>query len=123
MKLRLLFAASLLLITPALNAQVKPLQLKIFILAGQSNMEGQAVVDLAGKDYNDGKGTLATLMSDPVKGPMFKHLKTADGKWTVRDDVCAISARVRRCSPGHLGLAIRSMEIPSISGWNSSSVM
>ncbi len=87
MKLHLLFAASLLLITPALIAQVKPLPLKIFILAGQSNMEGQAVVDLAGKDYNDGKGTLATLMSDPVKGPMFKHLKTADGKWAVRDDV------------------------------------
>ncbi|MEI7956817.1 MAG: sialate O-acetylesterase [Verrucomicrobiota bacterium] len=60
---------------------------KVFILAGQSNMEGQAVVDLSGKDYNDGKGTLATLMNDPVKGPMFKHLKTADGKWTVRDDV------------------------------------
>ena len=28
---------------------------KVFILAGQSNMEGQAVVDLTGKDYNDGK--------------------------------------------------------------------
>ena len=95
MKLRILFAASLSLITPALNAQVKIAPalnaqvkpLKIFILAGQSNMEGQAVVDLTGKDYNDGKGTLATLFSDPIKGPTFKHLKTADGKWAVRDDV------------------------------------
>jgi hypothetical protein len=60
---------------------------KVFILAGQSNMEGQAVVDLAGKDYNEGRGTLAELMRDPVKGAMFKHLKTADGKWTVRNDV------------------------------------
>lgn len=35
---------------------------KVFILAGQSNMEGQAVVDLDGKDYNDGKGTLNFLL-------------------------------------------------------------
>lgn len=61
--------------------------LKVFILAGQSNMEGQAVTDLSGKDYNKGKGTLATLMSDPVKGAMFKHLRSADGKWAVREDV------------------------------------
>ncbi len=60
---------------------------KVFVLAGQSNMEGAAVVDLTGKDYNEGHGTLATLMSDPVKGPMFKHLRNADGKWAVRDDV------------------------------------
>ena len=60
---------------------------KVFILAGQSNMEGQAVVDMAGKDYNEGKGTLTTLMADPAKGAMFKHLKDSNGKWTVRDDV------------------------------------
>ncbi|MSQ97391.1 MAG: hypothetical protein EXR98_22950 [Gemmataceae bacterium] len=39
---------------------------KVFILAEQSNMEGQAVVDLDGKNYNDGKGTLKALMNDPV---------------------------------------------------------
>ena len=60
---------------------------KVFILAGQSNMEGQGVVDMAGKDYNEGKGTLATLMADPAKGATFKHLKDSSGKWTVRDDV------------------------------------
>ncbi len=60
---------------------------KVFILAGQSNMEGQAVVDLAGKDYNEGRGTLAALMRDPAKAAMLRHLKDADGKWTVRDDV------------------------------------
>jgi hypothetical protein len=85
MKHHLLFAASLLLAAPALIAQVKPL--KVFILAGQSNMQGQAVVDLTGKDYNDGKGTLATLYNDPVKAPIYKHLKTSDGKWATRDDV------------------------------------
>lgn len=60
---------------------------KVFILAGQSNMEGQAVVDLDGKDYNDGKGTLNFLLRDPQKAPLFEHLKKADGSWVVRDDV------------------------------------
>lgn len=60
---------------------------KVFILAGQSNMEGQAVADLDGPDYNDGKGTLTFLLRDPAKAPRFTHLRDARGKWTVRDDV------------------------------------
>ena len=47
---------------PSFAAEKK--QLKVFVLAGQSNMEGQAVVDLAGKDYNEGRGSLVTLMRD-----------------------------------------------------------
>ncbi|MCE9529083.1 MAG: hypothetical protein K8R36_23800 [Planctomycetales bacterium] len=70
-----------------LRAADAPKPLKVFILAGQSNMEGQAVVDLEGKDYNDGKGTLAKLMRDEAKAAIFKHLKDADGKWIVRQDV------------------------------------
>jgi hypothetical protein len=66
---------------------VEPKPMKVFILAGQSNMEGQAVVDLAGKDYNDGKGTLVSLMKDPAKQDLFKHLKDEKGEWRVRDDV------------------------------------
>jgi hypothetical protein len=84
-KFRSLIFSVLLLSTPVMAAATKPV--KVFILAGQSNMEGQAVVDLEGKDYNDGKGTLATLMRDPAKRAMFKHLKNAGGEWTVRDDV------------------------------------
>src|SRR5437773_7777689 len=61
--------------------------LKVFILAGQSNMEGQAVADLDGKDYNSGKGTLNALLRDPAKAPLVKHLKTDKGEWAVRDDV------------------------------------
>jgi hypothetical protein len=72
---------------PALLAAESPKPIKIFILAGQSNMEGQAVVDLEGKDYNDGKGTLAHLLRDPERAPRFKHLKDDAGGWTVRDDV------------------------------------
>jgi hypothetical protein len=80
--------ATLFLVPQAMTqAAAAPLPLKVFILAGQSNMEGQAVADLAGKDYNEGRGTLAALLADPVKGPQFKHLKDASGKWAVRDDV------------------------------------
>jgi hypothetical protein len=60
---------------------------QVFILAGQSNMEGQAVVDLDGKDYNEGKGTLAFLMRDPAQAGPFKHLRDDQGKWAVREDV------------------------------------
>lgn len=61
--------------------------LKVFILAGQSNMEGQAVVDLDGKNYNDGKGTLKFLFNDPEKQKMVKHLKDDSNGWKVRNDV------------------------------------
>lgn len=64
-----------------------PEPLKVFILAGQSNMQGPGVVDLGGKNYNDGKGTLVTLMKDPAKKDLFKHLKDDAGSWRVRDDV------------------------------------
>jgi hypothetical protein len=60
---------------------------KVSILAGQSNLEGQSVVDLAGKDYNDGKGTHATLIKDPAKASLFKHLQDSKGNWAERDDV------------------------------------
>src|SRR3954447_19079391 len=82
----LAIALSLLAWSPA-AASAKPGPVKVFILAGQSNMEGQAVADLEGKDYNGGKGTLKFLMNDPVKGPLFKHLKNVRGEWTVRNDV------------------------------------
>ena len=60
---------------------------RVFVLAGQSNMEGQAVVDLTGKDYNDGKGTLLWLLNKPSIGEKVTHLITSDGKGKPRDDV------------------------------------
>jgi hypothetical protein len=73
-------------LTPRLFATDAP-KLKVFILAGQSNMEGQAVADLEGKDYNGGKGTLNALLKDSRKARLFKHLKNDKGEWTVRDGV------------------------------------
>ena len=105
---------------PAKQAGRSPV--KVFILAGQSNMEGQAVVDLAGKDYNEGRGTLAALMLDPLKNAMFKHLKDADGKWTVRDDVWVRYQREgRRCLPARFPSASRFTAIGITSGRNCSS--
>lgn len=80
-----LFVALLLLHAASAAQARNPLQ--VFILAGQSNMEGQAVTDLDGKDYNDGQGTLNFLLGDPKKAPLFQHLKDQQGQWTVRDDV------------------------------------
>ena len=48
---------------------------KVFILAGQSNMEGKAMA-----------GTLEAVIADAKTHDQFKHLKTGD-KWSVRKDV------------------------------------
>jgi len=66
------------------DASKKPL--KVFILAGQSNMEGAGMIALDPK-RNEGKGSLQYLVKDPATADRFKHLKNADGEWTVRDDV------------------------------------
>jgi putative heme-binding domain-containing protein len=81
-----LLLASVLVSGAPLRAADAP-KLKVFILAGQSNMEGQAVADLDGKDYNGGKGTLLHLLNDPAKAARFKHLRTGQGGWAVRDSV------------------------------------
>jgi hypothetical protein len=68
----------LLTLTAATSAGAAPKAkgpLKVFILAGQSNMEGKAL-----------PSTLEPVLADPKESAKFKHLK-ADGKWTVRDDV------------------------------------
>jgi alpha-galactosidase len=48
---------------------------KVFILSGQSNMEGKAAVT-----------TLDAVINHPETAQKYKHLKP-DGKWMVRDDV------------------------------------
>jgi alpha-galactosidase len=59
---------------------------KVFILAGQSNMEGQGFIK-ADPKRNEGKGSLEFLAKDPATADKFKHLVGKDGKWAVRDDV------------------------------------
>lgn len=86
-----------------------PKPVKVFVLAGQSNMEGQAVADLDGKDYNGGKGTLKALLDDPKKAPLAKHLRTEKGAWAVRDDVWVRYRRERQpllAGPLTVGFAV-----------------
>ena len=59
---------------------------KVFILAGQSNMEGQGVI-AAGLNRNEGKGSLEYLVKNPATAPRFKHLVDKSGQWVVRDEV------------------------------------
>ncbi len=62
--------------------------IKVFILAGQSNMEGQGVVSMDHpRYYNSGKGNLVNTMKEPNKAHLYKHLKNEKGDWVVRDDV------------------------------------
>ena len=59
---------------------------KVFILAGQSNMEGAGAIR-GNLKRNDGKGGLEYLVKDPKTADRFKHLVEQDGEWRVRDDV------------------------------------
>jgi len=62
--------------------------LKVFILAGQSNMQGQGTLEAKDDAGKEKKGTLRSLLSDPAKAPLIQHLVNANGEWAeVRDDV------------------------------------
>ena len=56
---------------------------KVFILAGQSNMEGAGRVEGDPK-RNEGKGSLSYLVENDAK---YEHLKDSSGQWVERDDV------------------------------------
>ncbi len=51
-------------------------KVKVFILAGQSNMEGLGHTR-----------TLAHLGDDPQYGGLLKKIRNGDGSWVTRDDV------------------------------------
>ena len=102
-----LLAASLVLAAPnaAPAAPPRDAPVKVFVLAGQSNMEGQAVVDLDGENYNGGKGTLKAVLADPAAGAAWKHLVAKDGSLRVRDDVWArYTPEGKKPRTGALGL-------------------
>src|SRR3954471_8983772 len=71
MKLSLTFFAALVV---AAQIQAKPL--KVFILAGQSNMEGHAKVE-----------TFDYIGDDPATAPLLKRMRGTDGKPTVCEGV------------------------------------
>jgi len=63
----------------ALAQQSGKSPVKVFILAGQSNMQGHGAV-------NGNKGTLESLLANDAED-LYAYLGDTDGHWTVRDDV------------------------------------
>ena len=72
--------------TPSADAGpvVKPV--RVYILAGQSNMEGHGEV-AARPERNGGRGSLAFLATDPGTAATFGPLRDASGSWLERSDV------------------------------------
>ncbi len=60
-----------------LHAAEAPKPLKVFILAGQSNREGQGFIAADAK-CNDGKGSLEFLVKNPATAERFKHLRNME---------------------------------------------
>ena len=71
----LLHLVSLCLLLP-LTATAQSKKLKVFILAGQSNMEGHARIE-----------TFDYIGDDPATAPLLKQMRGPDGKPTVADHV------------------------------------
>ena len=72
-----------------LDTHLKPSNtLRVFWLAGQSNMQGQGVVDFDHpKHYNGGRGILKNVMKTSEYADRYRHIVDANGDWIVRDDV------------------------------------
>ena len=68
----ILSSVAVLLLTLLASANAKPL--KVFILAGQSNMEGHAKIE-----------TFGYIGDDPATAPLLKQMRGADGKPRVCD--------------------------------------
>lgn len=60
---------------------------KVFILAGQSNMEGHGKVERGHENVEGGMGSLRHLAEAPDTAWRYGDLLDADGDWRVRSDV------------------------------------
>ncbi|HMS54335.1 MAG TPA: sialate O-acetylesterase [Fimbriimonadaceae bacterium] len=72
--------------TSALTHLPKKRVTKVYILAGQSNMEGHGIVG-ADMKRNGGLGSLEYLAKNPPTQGHFGRFLDRDGKWIVRNDV------------------------------------
>jgi alpha-galactosidase len=79
----LFLLAALVASQPAAAAR-KPV--RVFILAGQSNLEGAGVIK-ADPRRNGGKGSLEFLVKDAATAMRFAPLVNSAGQWRTRDDV------------------------------------
>ena len=68
--------------------QASPLKpVRVFVLAGQSNMEGAGVIGGKSKQRNAGQGTLDFLVNSSDRRGKYQHTIDSDGNWRVRNDV------------------------------------
>ncbi len=84
MRLRILMSALLVFVGASLASAAD--KVKVFILAGQSNMQGHGIIE-ADPRRNDGKGSLEWLVKNAKTAKKFGQLIDEDSEWTERDDV------------------------------------
>ena len=94
--------------------------LKVFILAGQSNMVGMGSIEFSERRTagfrqrgmteeaiaKKKKGALENLIKDPEKANTYKHIVDKDGGWIVRDDVWVYFKRGRNAELEKGGLTV-----------------
>ena len=73
-------------LTADLSAAAAAKPVRVFILAGQSNMEGAGRIE-ADPNRNGGKGSLEFLVKDAATAARFASLVDSAGQWRTRDDV------------------------------------
>lgn len=104
----LVFLTVMVVVTGTLSGRLRAQEARpvpVFVLAGQSNMQGQAVVDLDHPEaYNGGRGTLKALLANPHNQSRMGHLRAADGNWAVREDVWIRYQTPEALKRGGLGL-------------------
>ncbi|MDB4816905.1 sialate O-acetylesterase, partial [bacterium] len=69
-------------VEPWLSQELQKKKAVVFVLAGQSNMQGQGVVSMDHeKHYNAGKGNLVWSMEHSQSKNKMKHLRDDQGNW------------------------------------------
>jgi Carbohydrate esterase, sialic acid-specific acetylesterase/PhoD-like phosphatase len=81
-----IFALSLTMLFAIAPVHSKTGPVRVFILAGQSNMEGQGFI-YADPTRNGGQGSLEFLVKNAATADRFATLVDASGQWRTRDDV------------------------------------
>ena len=81
---RILMSALLVFASTTFTLAAAPVS--VFILAGQSNMQGHGIIK-ANPARNDGQGSLEWLVKNPETTKKFGHLINEEGGWVERDDV------------------------------------
>jgi hypothetical protein len=91
---------------PGAAAGQVPATFRVFVLAGQSNMQGQGVVDLDhAEHYNGGRGILNRVAEEPELAPKLAPLRNGTGAWRTRQDVwCHYQREGQPAKSGPLGL-------------------